>query len=119
MTVGVVPGAKVVDAPSWGCVVRVPATMSEREIAVGLIEGSDHETTGSELNDAEDTAAEPETTAEPVATAELAAAGADDAWLWRAKTCLSWTLWAETAATGSATAPRTASFMGAVCWIYW
>ena len=49
MSVGAVPAGKVVVAPIWGWVVIVPGTMSERGSAVGLVEGSDHDTEGSAL----------------------------------------------------------------------
>lgn len=49
MSVGVLPAGKVVVAPICGWVVIVPGTMSESGSAVGLVEGRDHETEGSEL----------------------------------------------------------------------
>ena len=120
ITEGWIPKVKVVEGPSWGWLVRVPGPRAETGMAVGLTDGNDQETTGRELNDAElaedatEEGAEPDATgldAGAVGTEELAA-GADEGWLWRAKRWPSWILCAETA-TGSATAPRTVSFMTA------
>lgn len=93
-----------------GWVVRVPETMSDSGMAVGFVDGRLHETEGSVFAGAED-----ELLGVGAPGAGEAAGAPDDdegdgeagGGAWRGR----WTLWADAAAMGSASAPTRVSFM--------